>query len=452
MLRPYIAADWACECGDHIGQVPIRDRLIERHTDSRLRQRAQVDLLHAGRVEDAGQDVLWHLDGHGIEEIRVHHAVSEPLERAGERCGVRVHAARDPPQPLGAVVDRVHRRDHSEQHLRGADVTRRFFASDVLLARLERHAEPGPPGTILRHADDASGQVAFEFIARREERRVWAAVAEGHAEPLRIADGDIGAPLPGRRQHCQRQQIRRDRDNGAGRVRPLAERPVVADRAIRRWILQQCTNDVAGVEIKAVRIPDDHLEPARRRAGTHDGDRLGMAIHIDEIALLALLFRDRLGEVHRFGGCGSLIEQRRIRDLETGEIRDHRLEREQRFQPSLRDFRLIRRVCRVPAGVLEHVSLDHGGREAMVIAHAQVGAENLVLRGELAQPLERFLLADRGRNAQRPAQADILGHDGVDEGVERVVAQRRKHRRLILRRGPDVPVLKQFLIYGHRTM
>ena len=156
--------------------------------------------------------------------------------------------------------------------------------------------------------------------------------------------------------------------------------------------------------------------------------------------------------MHRFGGCRSLIEQRRVRDLETGEVRNHRLEVEQRFEPPLRDLRLIRRVGRVPAGVLEHIPLDYRRREAVVIAHAEVGSENLILRGELAQLLERLLLTDRGRGAQRVAEANILGYDGVDQCVERVVAQRREHRRLILRRGPDVSVLKQFLIYGHRTM
>ena len=365
---------------------------------------------------------------------------------------MRVYASCDPPQSLGAVVDRVHRGDDGEEHLRGADVARCLLAPDVLLARLKCHAQAGPAGAILRDADDASGKVSLEFVARSEERRVRAAVAERHAEPLRIADGDIGAPFPRRRQQRQRQQISRDRDKGAGGVRALTERPVLADRAIGRRILQQRSDHIARLEIESIRIAHDDLEPARCGARTHDRDRLRMTIHVDEVAQLTFVLCDRLSEMHGFGRRRSLIEQRRIRDLEAGQVRDHRLKVEQRFEPPLRDLRLIRRVGRVPAGILEHVPLDHGGREAVVIAHAEVGAENLILRGELVQLLERFLFADRGRDPQRLAEADVLGHDGVDERVERIVSEGREHRRLVVRRGPDVSVLKQILIYGHRTM
>jgi cell surface protein SprA len=39
------------------------------------------------------------------------------------------------------VVDRVHRRDHRQQHLRSADVGRGLLAADVLLAGLQRQAQ-----------------------------------------------------------------------------------------------------------------------------------------------------------------------------------------------------------------------------------------------------------------------------------------------------------------------
>ena len=70
------------------------------------------------------------------------------------------------------------------------------------------------------------------------------------------------------------------------------------------------------------------------------------------------------GQVHRFGGGRGFIEQRGIRDVEPGEVADHRLEVEQRLQPALRNFRLIRRVGGVPAGVLEDVSLNDRRRES----------------------------------------------------------------------------------------
>ena len=60
------------------------------------------------------------------------------------------------------------------------------------------------------------GRLAHEGFARREERRVRPAVAERHAEALRVADDDVGAHLAGRREQRQRQQVGRDRDQHAG--------------------------------------------------------------------------------------------------------------------------------------------------------------------------------------------------------------------------------------------
>src|SRR6059058_385767 len=61
---------------------------------------------------------------------------------------------------------------------------------------------------------------------------------------------------------------------------------------------------------------------------------------------------------------------------------------EQRFQPALRDLRLIRRVLRVPAGVLEDVALDDGRSDRVRVPHPDVAAEHLVLGRDLGQLAE----------------------------------------------------------------
>ena len=67
------------------------------------------------------------------------------LRRKAELCqprrqyhGAAMHGAGDMRQPFGAVIDRVHRGDHRQQHLRGADVGGGLFAADMLLAGLQR--------------------------------------------------------------------------------------------------------------------------------------------------------------------------------------------------------------------------------------------------------------------------------------------------------------------------
>src|SRR2546422_2437705 len=92
----------------------------------------------------------------------MHDAVAEPGHRLREQDGEGVHALGDAAQPFGPVIHGVHARHHGEEHLRGADVARGLLAPDVLLARLQRHAERGTAGGIARYADDAAGHVRSE--------------------------------------------------------------------------------------------------------------------------------------------------------------------------------------------------------------------------------------------------------------------------------------------------
>ena len=122
----------------------------------------------------------------------------------------------------------------------------------------------------------------------------------------------------------------------------------------------------------------------------------------DEERLLARLAADRVGHRHRFGGRRPLVEQRRVRDLQTGEIDHHRLEGQQRLEPSLRDLGLIRRVGRVPAGILEHVALDDRRRDAVVSSRAR----GTTARSGCAARSRAGGRAPRARTSARGSRAD----------------------------------------------
>ena len=102
-----------------------------------------------------------------------------------EQRGQPVHVLRDRLQPAWTVIDRVHARDDGEQRLRRADVAGRLFAADVLLARLQRHAQRAPSLRVLRHADDPSRHVPHVVFAAGEPGRVRPPIAQRHAESLR---------------------------------------------------------------------------------------------------------------------------------------------------------------------------------------------------------------------------------------------------------------------------
>ena len=98
------------------------------------------------------------------------------------------------------MINRVHRCDHREQHLRRANVRGRFLAPDVLLARLQREAVGWAPAGIDTDADQPAGQRTLVSRFAGDERRMRTAVAHRYSEALRRSNRNIGAEFAGRRQ------------------------------------------------------------------------------------------------------------------------------------------------------------------------------------------------------------------------------------------------------------
>ncbi len=365
---------------EQIGDVVGAHGLVERDSDAAGAELAQVDAAPRGVGEQAvgvaaGRGIQLH--GEGVEERLLRQRVAGAPQAFGERHRHLVNAHRDRPQPLRAVVDGVHRSENRRQHLRGADVGGRLLAPDVLLAGLQRHADGGISGAVLRHADDPAGHLALELVAHRHEGGVRPAVTHRQPEALRRADGDVGAELARRPQEREREQIGRDDQEGVAGVGELRERRVVEDLALGGRVLHQHSEDPPAGEIALERVAGLDLDSHRPGARLDDGDRLRMAGAVDEEhrALDLLEVRmNRGAHVHRLGRRGGLVEQRGVRDRQRGQVGDQGLEVEQRFQTSLRDLGLVGRVLRVPARILEDVPLDDAGHARRVVPESEVGA------------------------------------------------------------------------------
>ena len=74
------------------------------------------------------------------------------------------------------------------------DVGSRFFAADVLLASLQRHAQRVVAVAVLAYTDDAAGNLAFVLVAGREVSSVWATKAHRYTEALAVANYGIRSP------------------------------------------------------------------------------------------------------------------------------------------------------------------------------------------------------------------------------------------------------------------
>jgi hypothetical protein len=403
-------------------------------------KRASVDTAEIHPLRDpAFRDLRRRLSGRDddrVEEMRGGHAVAQPLETRLQDCGEPVHVSRDARESGRPVVHRVHRRHHCQQHLRRADVRRRLLAPDVLLARLQREAVRRSAVGVDGHADEAPRHRALEVVTRGKIARVRAAVPHRHAEALRRADDDIGAPFARRHDERERKEIGRGHHMAAAGVHGRREGAIVAHVAIRARILEQ---DREGSGFRRVRRgTGEDLDPERFSARAHDVLRLREDVVGHEEAV-AFALAEAVAQRHCFGRGGRLVQHRRVGDRHSGQIADHRLVVDERFEPALRDLRLIRRVCRVPGGIFEHVAQDHARRVRAVIALADERFQHLVLRGDRLDPRQRLRLGHRGGKRERLLAPDRGGHDRVHQRGPRIESQGPEHRRLVFRRRADVP-------------
>ncbi len=340
-----------------------------------------------------------------------------------QQAGLQVHAARDAQQANRAVPDGVEAGHHRQQHLGGADVAGRLLAADVLLARLQRQAQGRVAGGIDAAADQTAGHLPLIGFRGGEECRVRAAEAHRHAEALRAAHDDVGPHLARRGQHDQAQHVRANNRQRAGLVRGVGLHLQRAYGAGGARILQHHGERVGGADGGHIaRREIDQCPVQRAGAGFQHGAGLRVQVgrHRDHLAAGA---RNAVRHGDGFGRRRRLVQQRGVGDRQAGEVGHHRLEVQQRFQPALRDLRLIRRVGGVPAGVLQHVAQDHRRGVGVVVAAAdQAFRAAVVLRGQARQLGQHGGLVGGRRQVHR-LDAAYAGRNGArHQGVQRLRA------------------------------
>ena len=310
----------------------------------------------------------------------------------------------------------------------------------MLLAGLQRQPIGRLPARIDRQPDDAAGQRALQRIAHRHVGGVRPAIAHRHAETLRRSDRDVGAEFARRGQQRQRQQIGGDdRQRALGvqrrdrRRADRAPRLTCPDIAAARRTPRRSSRSASG-------IADDQIPAQRLGAGAQHRRASADAPRDRRRTILSWRLRGALGQRHRFGRRGGLVEQRGVGDVEAGEIADHGLEIEQRFQPALADLRLIRRIGGVPGRIFQDVALDHRRQDRAGIALADQRGEDLVLRrpARAYAPSASVSLQAPCRDRAAPAAGSTTAASRAISALEALRADGLQHRGDIARRGADM--------------
>src|SRR5215471_20121019 len=158
------------ECSPYCLDHGRRSGLIATDADAGLRagaDLAQVDRVRRGVFENFGL-ARAHLDCDGVEERSLLHLPTERRQSLDQSPGGAMDLMRNAPETVRAVIDRIHRRDHRRENLRGADVGGRLLTADMLLARLQREPVSWLAAGIDRNAHDATWKRALIGVLGRD--------------------------------------------------------------------------------------------------------------------------------------------------------------------------------------------------------------------------------------------------------------------------------------------
>jgi hypothetical protein len=151
---------------------------------------------------------------------------------------------------------------------------------------------------------------------------------------------------------------------------------------------------------------------------------MGVAINEEHIAAG---LRGAVRHGHCLGCGGAFIEQRCAGELKPGQVCNHLLEVQQRFQPALADFGLVGRIGGVPAGVFQDVAQDDLGRDAAIVPHADHRGEQPVAPCDAAQVGQGVALGQGSGKVEWLPCTDVGRDDLVHQVVERPGADGVQH-------------------------
>ncbi len=386
-------------------------------------------------------------DGDGVEEVlplRFHPGLPQPVDQPP---GQSVNPVRDLAQPPRPVVNGIHRGDHRQEHLGGADVGGRLLPTDVLLTGLQGQPVGRPAGAVHRDSHQSARKPALEGITARQVGRMRTAESQRHPESLGRSDAQV-RPEGGRFfQHGEGQGVRRHHQQASEGMHLLREDLVIVNGAQSVGILDEGPDQPAPIRhLHPLPVANHQVDPDRLGPGPQDVQRLRMAVPVGKEDGPLPIRPRRQG--HRLRRRGPLVQQRGVGHIHPGQVGNDRLEVEQGFQAPLRDFSLVGSVGRVPSRVLKDIALDHGRHDGAVIALPDERFGNPVARHDPTQLPEGGGLGQCLRQNQLLLEADRFRNRIVDQLLERLVTELPQHLRAAFRRRTDVP-LREARGYEH---
>jgi len=340
-------------------------------------------------------------------------------------------------ESLGSVEKGVHGGEDGEENLGGADVAGGAVAADVLFAGLEGEAIGGAAGGVLGDADESAGEEALVGELGGEVGGVGAAEADGDAKALGVSDSDIGAEFARRGEKEKGERIG-DNDGEGARVADLFQSGTEVVNAAVGFRVgedagEEFRGEVGGELGRFVNFPTED-----GGAGVDDGGGGGVEAGGDPEGVAFRLVDGSVGEEDGLSGGGALVEEGGVGDLHPGEFEDHGLEVEEGFESALGDLGLVGGVGAVPAGILDDVAAEHGGRDGAVVAESDQGAAGLILGEDFFEFRQGGGFRAGGGKVRRRGGGEAGREGRLDEIFERLEAEKGEHLLLVFFGGAEV--------------
>ena len=383
-------------------------------------------------------------DGDSVETVGLLH---REIQRAKACFELQTEANKplgDGSKTIGAMVHRIKRSDHRQQHLRRTNVARGLIPADVLLTGLQRQAQSRIALGILRLTHKPTRDLAFVGLPRRKKCCVRAAESHRHTKTLGTAHCDVSTKICNGREQGLRQRINRHRHQSTALMGTFDQRGGVPEQTIRAGELQQHPKHTR-IKSHLLGINPLKLNSQWLRPGLQHSPGLWEHMAIDEETIRFGTSTHTKAQAHGFCRGRGFIQQGGIRDRKPSELTDQRLKIQQRLKPPLGNLSLIRGVGGIPSRVLKHVALNQRRRCCAVISEANQRSLNKILRSDRAEICQclSFATPCRKQVAGRGGIKDVVGDNILDEIIQMLVPQRLQHLVLLSIAWAQMPLLKR---------
>jgi len=174
-----------------VGEVLLRDGLVQRHTHGLVVNAAEVDLPLPRLGQQGVGGLALDLNSEGVKVHGVLNLVAGILHSMSEDAGEGVNALGDVLEALGPVVEGVHGGHVGEEGLGSANVAGGLLPANVLLPGLEGETEGGVALSVAGHTNQAARHLPLQLILDGKEGGVRATIPKRHTKTLAVSKGNV---------------------------------------------------------------------------------------------------------------------------------------------------------------------------------------------------------------------------------------------------------------------